>query len=236
MRKKLMPLCLSVAMILIHLLNPGYGLAEDASELHLYLGIPLKEATPEFVSEIMLAEKGVSFETANDVWSGYAYGIGEYGYQWNMQLDFNDDYTGVNRILLSSAQSARVDPDAFRDREQDDFIQFLDVEKRITEQYGKPELRFFYATNKQTGKSERYMFEGDAWEVKQMTDVCEKERSFQAFSIWGNVVLQAWADWKKPNVNGQFLSRIMLYYYPDLKTTGAMMKAPVARYPLRADD
>ncbi len=236
MRKSVLSLCLSIVIATACLFGTGYGLAEDASGLYLYQGIPVKDTTPEIVSKILLEKKGVPFETSSVVWSGNAYGIEEFGYEWNLQLDFNENDIGMNRLLLSSAQSARVSPDDFRNRIQSDLGQFVDVESRLTALYGEPDNRFFYVANRQSGKSERVMFPSGRWETEPMTSVCEKERWFQSFSVWGNVVLQSWVDWKKPNVAGEYLSRVMLYYYPDMQSTAAIKTAAVGQYPSAGED
>ena len=75
------------------------------------------------------------------------------------------------------------------------------------------------------------MFESGDWEIEPMAEVCEQNLQFQSFSVWGNVVLQTWVDRKKPNVEGKYLSRVMLYYYPELQATDAMRAATVAMYP-----
>jgi hypothetical protein len=236
MCKKYLSLYLSAVLFIVSLFSTGYSLAENKGELHLYLGIPMGGATPKIVSQILLDEKEVSFETSKVVWSGNAYGIKDFGYEWNLQLDFEEDYTDVNRILLSSAQSARMDPEVFRERMQSDLRQFIDVEGQLTTLYGEPDSRFFYATNEQNGKSEKVMFQSGMWEIGQMMSICEKDLWFQSFSIWGNVVLQTWVDWKKPNATGEYLSRVMLYYYPDMQTTSAMIASSITPYPSTDDD
>ncbi len=236
MCKKYLSLYLSAVLFIVSLFSTGYSLAENKGELHLYLGIPMDGATPKIVSQILLDEKEVSFEASKVVWSGSAYGIKDFGYEWNLQLDFEEDYTDVNRILLSSAQSARVDPEVFRERIQSDLHQFIDVERQLTTLYGEPDSRFFYALNQQSGKSERVMFQSGMWESSQMISICEKDLWFQSFSIWDNVVLQTWVDWKKPNVDGKYLSRIMLYYYPNMQVTSAITGSSVATYPSASDD
>ena len=68
------------------------------------------------------------------------------------------------------------------------------------------------------------------WVAQQMLGLCDQGRILRARSVWGNVMLEAWVDHCKANVEGHYLSRIMLYYYPDLETTGAMASDPITVY------
>lgn len=47
-----------------------------------------------------------------------------------------------------------------------------------------------------------------------MITLCENRKTFYAYAIWKNVVLHVWIDGKRPNVSGNYLSRVLLYYYP----------------------
>ena len=231
MLQKGMQRYLALAILISQFLCSTAGMAQEAGDLHLYQGIPMEGTTPEMVSKILWVQKGVPFEVATQVWSGNAYGVEDFGYRWNLQLDFNKDDTGVNRILLSGAQPARVEPEAFSNRVQTDLLQFIDVEKQLSALYGEPDIRFFLTVGLANPAGERWMFESGDWEIEPMAEVCEQNLQFQSFSVWGNVVLQTWVDRKKPNVEGKYLSRVMLYYYPELQATDAMRAATVAMYP-----
>lgn len=101
----------------------------------------------------------------------------------------------------------------------------MDMDSAITALYIQPDLRYF-----EGAVSERYMFRDGKWDLQQMITLCEKHHSFYAYTIWNNVVLHVWIDGKKPNVKGDYLSRILLYYYPDEKITATMRKATVVPY------
>lgn len=230
MLKKCLSVCLSVTLLVITL-YAGSGLAESAGEPHLYQQIPMQGTTPDEVSQLLLEKTSAAFTLSDASWSGYAYGIEDFGYPWNLQLDFNENYSGVERILLSSAQSARVAPDEFSERLSSDLQQFIDVETQLTALYGEPDARYFFITGQQDGKTHKYMFQSGTWELNQMLNVCDESPWFWAYSLWNNVMLKAWVDWESPNVNGNYLSRVMLYYYPAIDSTEGMLAAPIEQYP-----
>lgn len=222
MRKKDLVLCMGVVIMLIILSCTGYGLAENEDGLHLYQGIPFEGTTQEAVLQILLKKTGVPFEVSNTVWSGNAYGIMDFGYKWNLQLDFNENYIGTDRILLSSAQSARVALTDFQERLRSDLLQFIDVEGQLTALYGEPDYRFFFMKN----INDKYMFPSGAWDVEQMMGVCEAHLAFKSFSIWGNVVFQTWIDALDFRYAEKPLSRVMLYYYPEIMPA----PSPITQY------
>ena len=226
---------LSVLAILCFIF-PANAKTKDGNTPHQYLGIPFAIASSDDVNRILLEEKGVPLEISSNAWSGTAYGIADFGYQWNMQVSLTESYIGVNRILLSSSQSARVNPEAFHSRLQSDFQQFIDVERQLTALYGEPDTRYFFIISKQDGKTHKYMFPNGTWKLRQMMRVCEEHSWFWAYSLWDNVLLKAWVDWESPNVAGDYLSRIMLYYYPEIDRTKGVYAVPVSQYPSSNDD
>lgn len=233
MKKCICGISLVVLLVLGSLGCIGYASAEPASTPHQYLSIPFAEATPEMVTKILLDQKGIAFETSSKTWSGKAHELDDFGYLFDLQFDFNEDYMGTNRILLSSAQPARVPSNEFQDRLQSDLLQFLDMEAQLTALYGEPDWRFFHTNSANDDKKDtRYMFQAGVWELATMMEVCEKNLFFQSFSIWDNVVLQTWVDWAKSNTSGEYLSRVMLTYYPDLSFTAPMIDAPISAFPL----
>ncbi len=231
MRKMLQTVWLSVVLLLVCLSSTGFGTAQDAGGLHLYQGIPMEGTTPDTVSQILLENLNAVFEVSEVVWSGKAYDIKDSGYEWNLQADFDENYIGINRILLNSAQPARMSADEFPARVQSDFLQFLDVEARLTALYGEPDSRYFYTVHDPDGKTRKYMLQGGVWALEPMLNVCEQDHWFWAYSLWGNVLLKAWVDRDNTNTLGQCLSRVMLYYYPDLKTADGILAVAIGVYP-----
>lgn len=218
MRKKGLAVCLSIVSVLIILSCAGSGLAENGDELHLYQGIPFEGTTREVVEHILLEETSPLFEVlTNGVWGDDSkIGIADFGYEWNLQVDFRGK-VGIGRILLSSAQSARVAPEEFYEsRLQSDLLQFIDVEGQLTDLYGEPDYRFFFTTN-----MKKYMFESGTWDIEQMMSVCEEYGEFHSWSYWGNVVLGTWIDSVSSRYADKPLSRVMLYYHPDMATIPA---------------
>lgn len=227
MQKKIFMLCLRMALILGILFGACSGLAED--EIHLYQGIPMDGATPKIVSQILFKNQNVSFTISKEVWSGTADGIKDFGYEWNLQLDFVKDDKDVSRILLSSVQKARVAPDEFDARVKYDLLEFIDVENQLTKMYGDPDCRFFFTTDAQ-GKASRYMFQSGTWDIEQMLAVFKQKRMFIPYSVWGNVVLKAWISEQNKDIGGNSLTRIMLYYYPDMNITASLIASPIALF------
>jgi len=217
-------------VILVLLCCTGYGPADSADAVHLYRNIPMQGTTPVEVSDILMESAGVGFVLSDASWSGYAYGMKDFGYTWNLQLDFNENYRGVERILLSSAQSARVTPEAFADRLSSDLLQFIDVENQLTALYGEPDARYFFIVSRQDGKTHKYMFQNNLWELEAMMNVCQDSPWFWAYSIWNNAMLKAWVDCETPNVNGDYLSRIMLFYYPEIDLSEGVLAFPIEPY------
>lgn len=161
---------------------------------------------------------------SKEVWDGTADGVLDFGHEWNLRLDFNKKDTRVNRILLSSAQSARVAPEEFQRRLHSDLLQFIHVEGQLTDLYGEPEYRFFLMTS----RKEKYMFQSGAWDIQQMLSVCENYRVFHSFSIRENVVLETWIDALNHRYADKPLSRVMLSYHPDRMPTP---DPPIAQFP-----
>lgn len=220
MRKKGLRVCLIVVFTVINLLGIGCGLADNEGELHLYQGIPFEGSTREEVLQILLEKTGLLFDFAND---SRIEGIVDFGYEWSLQVDFKGK-TGIDRILLSSAQTARVEPEEFYERVQSDLLQFIDVEGQLTALYGEPDCRFFITTS----SKKKYMFQSGTWDMEQMMSVCEEYRVFCSYSIWGNVALRTWIDSLNPRYAAKPLSRVMLYYHPKSDPVPA---ASIAQFP-----
>lgn len=216
-RKQLM-----LALLLLSLLT--IAVKASADEIHTYLNLSYTDTTAEEAAKILLDKRDVEFEVSQKVLSGKAQNVPEFGYLFDVQIDFRGKYRGINRILLHSAQPVRIPEKDFKQRALQDLQEFVDVERQLTEQFGKPDEQFFYIN-----KTGSYMFASGQWELEQFELLCLPGMIWKAYSVWENVVLHSWIDWSRPNVQGEYLSRVMLYYYPDKVD---MLKKPTETYPM----
>ena len=206
MRKRMWVVFLIINFMLSNLFFVGCGSAENDESLHLYQGIPFETATQEAVLETLLKKTDCSFQ-----FSCGELEVFEFGYPWTLQIDLKGKNKGISRILLSSAQTARVTPEDWPERLQADFLEFMDVESQLTQLYGKPDERFFFMET----RKEKYMFPSGTWEIDQMLNVYQEYRVFHSFSLFGNVVLQTWVDSLDARYADKPLSRVMLFFYPE---------------------
>ena len=222
--------CMLLSVLI--LLTAGSACAQNDDELYRYLDIPFEEATPELVAQTLLEQRGVSFEKADNVLSGDAADVQEFGYRFRLQYDFRGNYTDTHRILLSSAQPVRVPQAEYAARIRSDLEQFLDMEGQLSALYGEPDCRWFCLERASTvHKGGRYMFANGLWELEALLDACGTDSYFKAYSVWHNVVLLLWADGQTDRGDGKWTSRVMLYYYPKLKDTDGLRNAKVSVWP-----
>ncbi len=217
MPKRMGIVFLTVSLLLSSLFFVGYGLAENDGSLHLYREIPFETPTQEAVLEALLEKADASFRVSNEIIDGRLE-IFDFGYPWTLQTDFLGK-KGIDRMLLSSAQTARVEPEDWPARLRSDLLEFMDVEGQLTALYGEPDERFFFMND---GK-EKYMFADGTWEIEPMLSVCQEYRVFRSFSLWGNVVLQTWVDSLNARYADKPLSRVMLYFYPERMPSAALI-------------
>lgn len=220
-KQSIVALCI-ISFILLTPVFTAYVQAEEINEIHCYLGIPFDTSTPETVRQVLFEQEGI--HVSSEELKTWIYGINDFGFPLCALFQFRPRDAGIDRILLNSSQPARVEPEQFPLRFRSDLQQFIDMDSAITALYGQPDLRYF------EGSAARYMFKDEKWDLQQMIALCEKKQSFYAYTIWNNVVLHVWIDGKKPNVSGDYLSRILLYYYPDEQITTAMCKGTVLQF------
>ncbi len=204
----------SIILIILMLLIP-HSNSIATEECHTYLGISFEDATPVLVDDSLFEARGIHFPT--DVQSGTAEVVEEFGYPFSIQCDFGQNHIGISRVLLRSLQPARVSPDVFESRLQSDACQFYTMDEAITRLYGKPDTQYFLRSDG-TATSPYYQWDTEIWTVDQMLSVCEIGYTLHFVSVWDNVVLHHWIDSVKLNGNGEFLTRILLYYYPDCQS------------------
>ena len=215
MKKRMGIVFLTVGLLLSSLFFVGYGLAENDGSLHLYREIPFETPTQEAVLEALLEKTDASFRVSNEIIDGKLE-IFDFGYPWTLQTDFLGK-KGIDRMLFSSAQTARVEPEDWPSRLRFDLLEFIDVEGQLTALYGEPDERFFFMND---GK-EKYMFADETWEIEPMLSVYQEYRVFHSFSLWGNVVLQTWVDSLNARYADKPLSRVMLYFYSERMPSAA---------------
>lgn len=220
--------CLMIALALTSFSTTGIAQEKNESEIHHYLDISFETTTPDEIPKI-LQEKTGSILT--DEYGMYK--ITDFGYEFDMQVDFNENDVGVNRITLHRAGSGWRTETEFGGLVEHDILQFIDMEAQITTQYGEPDYRFFYtdgAKYNQSGFS-KFMFVDGKWNAAQMMKVCENDKYLVAYSTWGNAVLRVWVDWKNKGEYG-YLSQLDLHFDNEVFST----QKSIAEYPPENDN
>jgi len=216
-------------MLLILAILPAH--AETADSLYLYLGIPFDTGTVEMVTDILAKEKNAIFEmNPNGVLTGYACNMEEYGYLFDLSIDFSDgqpqqgysfltgeEFTryppAIERILLHSLQNTRITPEEGKQRIPADIQQYLDMMQQMTRQYGQPDVQFFKTSRMDGNKTIRYQFEDGQWTADRLQQVVDQDQRLVAYTGWGNITLQLEVDlaWR---YEGVYLSQVDLIYEP----------------------
>ena len=142
MKKRMGIVFLTVGLLLNGLLGVGCALAESDGSLHLYREIPFETPTQEAVLEVLLKKTDASFRVSNEIIDGKLE-IFDFGYPWTLQTDFLGK-KGIDRMLFSSAQTARVEPEDWPSRLCSDLLEFMDVEGQLTALYGEPDELLFH--------------------------------------------------------------------------------------------
>ncbi|MBE5793557.1 MAG: hypothetical protein E7323_02615 [Clostridiales bacterium] len=237
---------LLLAILLILAFLPAHG--ETTSPLHLYLGIPFDTGTVEMVTDILAKEKNALFEmNPNGVLTGYACNIEEYGYLFDLSIDFSvpgEAQTGysfetgeaftiippaIQRIKLRSLQPARITLQEAQERIPADIQQYLNMVEQMTGQYGQPNVQYFKSSRMNGKKYIKYMFEDGKWDSALMQQVIDTDHRLIAYTVWGNVVLELDVD-LGVTYEGVCISNIILYYYPADET--ADFQSIIEVYPI----
>ena len=237
---------LLLAFLLIPVILPAH--AESTDSLHLYLGIPFDTSTVEMVTDILAKEKNAIFEmNPNGVLTGYACNIEEYGYLFDLSIDFSDgqpqraysfvtgeEFTryppAIERILLHSLQNTRITPEEGKQRIPADIQQYLDMMQQMTRQYGQPDVQFFKTSRMNGNKTIRYQFEDGQWTADRLQQVVDQDQRLVAYTVWGNITLQLEVDlaWR---YEGVYLSLIDLIYEPVNHAEGFDQQNAIEIYP-----
>ena len=209
--------CLIALVLILCLPFPGHAETQDTQEPHLYLDIPFTGITAAEVAQIIPERTGVAFAISNKVWSGKARWIEDFGYTWNLYIDFYDNYTDINRVFLSNAENGWGRGDEVKALIRRDTLQFIDLEAQLIRRYGEPDVRFFYTNAKNYNMKgfTMFMFPGGVWDAEQIMTVCETDRLIVAFSRWGNVTIRLWVDWLEECRPG-YLTQLNLYFLDKL--------------------
>ncbi len=232
-------------LLLVCAILPAHG--ETDSSLHLYLDIPFDTGTVEMVTDILAKEKNAIFEmNPNGVLTGYACNIEEYGYLFDLSIDFSDGQPqigysfesdeeiirtppAIERILLHSLQPARITLQEAQERIPAEIRQYLDMVEQMTGQYGQPDVQYFKSSRMNGKKYINYMFEDGKWDSALMQQVIDTDHRLIAYTVWGNVVLELDVD-LGVTYEGVCISNIILYYYPADET--ADFQSIIEVYPI----
>lgn len=244
----------SLAVILVSILLLGSislpAYAESTSPLHLYLNIPFEDATIEQVTNILAKEKNALFEmNPNGVLTGYACNIEEYGYLFDLSIDFSvpgEAQTGysfetgeaftilppaIERIRLRCLQPARISLEEAQERIPADIRQYLDMVEQMTGQYGEPNVQYFKSSRMDGKKYIKYMFEDGKWDAGLMQQVIDADHRLIAYTVWGNVVLELDVD-LGATYEGVCISNINLDIYPVDETERFLQNSSIEIYPV----
>ncbi len=211
MKKAAMSIVTAFAFLLSCITPPGLAQTENAVILHQYSGIPFDSVTPDGVPRI-LREKG-----NNRLADEYGeYPITDFGYPLYMDVNYNENYVGAYRIVLSKEGDVWGLNPEFEGMVRRDVLQFVDMEAQLSRQYGEPDCRFFYTDVSKYDVSylTRFMFPSGTWDATKMMGVCKSDRYLMASSVWGNVELRLWVDWVNKKKSG-YLTKLNLFYYDE---------------------
>lgn len=234
MKRKVAPtLCLLGTIFL--LLFPCLGIAETAEPTvrYEYLGIPFDTVTPQQLEQILQEQFGevVKDEHDND------YIVSDFGYDFYLDVDFNDNNIGAFRVTLMKTGKCYAPYDEFRDLFEKDILQFLDMEKQLSQRYGEPRWRYFTANNaKYLGHNVpmRMMFPSGQWSYEEMMSVLDNDsQTLIAYSRWENIRLEVWVDWKNEKTRG-YLSKLNVFFESDSWPSSA--QPMIIEYPPTADE
>ena len=222
----------------------------ETDSLHLYLNIPFDTATIEQVTDILAKEKNAFFEmNPNGVLTGYACNIEEYGYLFDLSIDFSvpgEAQTGyffetgeaftiippaIQRIRLRSLQPARITLQEAQERIPADIQQYLNMVEQLTGQYGQPDVQYFKSSRMNGKKYIKYMFEDGKWDSALMQQVIDTDHRLIAYTVWGNVVLELDVD-LGVTYEGVCISNIILDYYPADETGRFLQNSSIEIYPV----
>lgn len=212
MKKSIIGICMTLVLSLSFVTTFGIAQTENMPELHQYLDISFDNATPDEISKILQQKTGES----NPDESG-SFQITDFGYSWDLHVDFNEDYRSANRIYLVRPGSGWGEGFEFEEKAQKDIAQFIDMEAQLTALYGEPDYRFFYTDVSKYNASylTRFMFPSGTWDAAQMMEVCKGDKYLVASSIWGNVELRVWVDWINKKKFG-YLTKLSMFFYDDV--------------------
>ena len=245
LRRHARALLLALILLLGCAILPAHG--ETAAPIHLYLGIPFDTGTVEMDTDILAKEKNTTFEmNPNGVLTGYACNIEEYGYLFDIQVDFSDgqpqraysfatgkEFTryppAIERVRLNSLQNARITPEEGKERIPADLQQYLDMAVQLTAQYGQPDIQYFESSRMEDKRYIHYQFPDNRWDLDALLEVIDNDRRLNARTVWGNVTLEAKVD-LGVTYEGVSVSQIILSFYPTGNT--ASFSHSFSLYPL----
>ena len=203
MKRAMLALCLISALLLSFAAQ-----AENAGGLREYMGIAFDTATPDTVAQIILQQNGEAEPGESD-----QYRITDFGYEWNMTVDYNPKGNGASRVFLARSGSGYAFDPAFEALFKKDILQFLDVEQQLIKSYGEPDARYFQSDSyKYDQKSmTNFMLASGQWSQEALEDILQCDKNLIASSEWNNVCLRLWVNWTDVRANG-YLTKLDLYF------------------------
>lgn len=172
----------------------------SAESLYLYHNIPFALTSSSELEQILTKEFG---ETNKNEYGMYI--INDFGYSFDMQVDYNHQSSGISRIVLHRTGNGYGESDSFHLLVQQDIEQFIDMEKLLTQNYGRPSFRFFYTyMGTDATLLTKYMFSDDDWNSKRLMEVYESNQYIVAYSVWNNVFLRVTSNGVDKRPRGYF--------------------------------
>jgi hypothetical protein len=220
--RKLLPLfCLCTALLLVCAPVSTLAQADKPQVFHTFAEVPFDTVTPDAFAQALLEQTGAVFQPDKANLTGTAEGIQAFGATLHLYAEFNGRNPGLRRILLDRDGSGRATGDAYRTLVESDLALYVAMEQQVTAEYGEPDYRCFRTVGGNYGQKANtcFMFPTGVWAADALMEICEKDRFLNAWTVWGNVVLEVHVDWLKEAPAG-YLSRVTLTY------SDALLSAP----------
>jgi hypothetical protein len=217
-------LCLMAVLLITCLPFTGYAETGSDQTVHDFLGVSFTTATLAELEQALQSTYDVALTNNISIQCNTESPIEMFGYNLSVLVDFNEDFVGIQRILMYPAgRNIWADDDEMLiGMLQQDFADYVALENTIIEQYGEPDIRFFHTddTSDSFPYNTPFMFAGGQWDADLMMNVCRKGNGFMAYSVWGNIVLNHWVIWVPEDSPKKSKSYLRLYYYNRPAMTG----------------
>jgi len=179
-------------------------------EPYLYLDIPFAELSFEELADLLLTKKQVILEQPYS--TADASGLADFGHTFQFSA-FYDSAGVIERIVLTPEGEAFAAGEAFSQLVNQQILQFVDLDQQLTDLYGEPDIRFFWAGEGkyQMTLHEAFMPANNEWSAEQLMKVFDNDRILRARSVWNNVILEFWPNGIKETPRG-YLTKLTFTY------------------------